>query len=196
MKQVLIIHGGSSFNSHERYLDNLKNAPIDYDGLKKSPRWSEWLPYVLPAADVLTPRFPNAQNAVYDEWKIYFEKILPLLTGDVSLVGHSLGAMFLAKYLHETTLPRKVRQLILISPGYDDDSLEDLGSFGIESASGLGNSADAIHLFHSQDDPIVPFAELAKFQADVPHAISHVFDDRGHFLAPEFPELLEILQKD
>lgn len=194
MRQVLIIHGGTSFDSYENYLHDLKTSPINYDRLKKKLRWNSWLADELPAADVLLPSFPNSDNAVYDEWKIYFEKIIPLLTGDVSLVGHSLGAMFLAKYLHESPLPRKVRQLVLIAPAYDDDSLEDLGSFAIESASGLDASTETIHLFHSKDDPVVPFGELAKFRTDLPNARAHVFADRGHFLDPEFPELLEILQ--
>src|SRR5690606_28810304 len=99
-----------------------------------------------------------------DEWKIYFEKLIPFFGGDVRLVGHSLGAMFLAKYLQDNPLERKVRQLILVAGGYDDDSVEDLGSFGISSATNLTESAESIHLLHSKDDPVVPFAELAKFQ--------------------------------
>lgn len=195
MKQVLIIHGGSSFDSRENYLRNLESSPLDYERLKKKQRWSAWLADQMPDADVLLSSFPNADNAVYDEWKIYFEKILPFLTGDVRLVGHSLGGMFLAKYLHEQPLPQKVRRLILIAPGYDDDSHEDLGSFAITSAAGLENSAVETHLFHSQDDPVVPFTELAKFQADLSSAVTHIFSNRGHFLDPDFPELLELLKR-
>ena len=28
MKQIVIVHGGSSFNSYENYLDSLKNSPL------------------------------------------------------------------------------------------------------------------------------------------------------------------------
>lgn len=195
MKQVIHIHGGNSFNSHESYLENLKALEIDYERLKPQKSWKLWLAEQMPESDVLLPSFPSSSNAVYDEWKIYFEKLLPFFGDDVRLVGHSLGAMFLAIYLHEKPLPRKVRQLHLIAGGYDDETNEELGSFGVTSARGIAASAEEIHLFHSQDDPVVPFTELAKFQADLPGAITHTFTDRGHFNQPTFPELLTVLQK-
>lgn len=196
MKQVLIIHGGESFHSYKRYLDALKNSSIYYERLKPHKNWRPYIAESLPGVDVLTPSFPNSDNAKYSEWKIYFEKLIPFFGNDVQLVGHSLGAMFLTKYLQEKPLERPVRRLILVSGGYDDETNEDLGSFKVESAKNLPLSAEEIHLFHSQDDPVVPFTELAKFQTDLPSATSHVFETRGHFNDVTFPELLELLQKD
>ncbi len=144
---------------------------------------------------MLLPNFPNAQNAQYEEWKITFEKILTFLTGEVTLIGYSLGAMFLAKYLNASPLTTPVESLVLIAPGYDDNSIEDLGSFGVSSAVGLEKSAKTVHLFHSQDDPVSPFTELAKFQRDIPTAITHEFTDRNHFFQPTFPELIEIINQ-
>lgn len=193
-RQILFIHGGNSFNSYERYLNDLKTSAVDYERLKYSLSWKDWIAAgVDERADILTPRFPNSNNAKFNEWKIYFEKILPHLSGQVSLVGHSLGAMFLVKYLHSYPLERVMEQLILLAPAYNDDSLEDLGSFAISSAKGLEISAKNIHLLHSKDDPVVPFSELAKFQKDLPTAKVHIFDDKNHFFDPEFPELLNIL---
>lgn len=149
----------------------------------------------MQATDVLLPTFPNGYNAVFNEWKIYFEKIIPFFSDDVQIVGHSLGAMFLAKYLNSAPLARPVKRLVLVAGGYDDDSVEDLGSFEVESAVNLPKSAHEIHLFHSKDDPVVPFAELAKFQADIPSATSHVFEDRGHFNSETLVELLDVLNQ-
>ena len=140
----------------------------------------------MPNSDVLLPSFPNKNNAVYDEWKIYFENLLPFFGDDVRLVGHSQGAMFLAKYLHDHVLDTNVRQLILVAPGYDDPTMGDVGSFKVASATGLERSADEIHLFHSQDDFVVPFTELAKFQRDAPSARVHTFTDRGTFSIQSF----------
>ena len=195
MKQIVIVHGGSSFNSYENYLDSLKNSPLHYERLLWAQKWREWLAQTTTGYDVLLPNFPNKQNAQYEEWKIYFEKLLPLLDSDVQLVGYSLGAMFLAKYLHESPLSSPVRRLVLVSPCYDNESVEDLGSFRVTSATGLEKSAREIHLFHSKDDPVVPFAELAKFQRDLPSAKIHVFEDRGHFFQSTFPELKELLEE-
>ena len=195
MKQVWVFHGGSSFDSYERYLHALMSSAPDYERLKKSDKWREWLSDSMPESDVLLPNLPNGQNAVYDEWRIVFEKLIPLFSDDVSLVGYSLGAMFLAKYLDEHPLQAKVRRICLVAPGYDDDSTEDLGSFRVASARRLPESSDEIHLFHSEDDPVVPFGELTKFRADLPTAIVHTFTDRGHFFQPTFPELLDILNQ-
>ena len=194
MKQILIIHGGDSFSTYEAYLDNLRSSTIDYARLKPQEKWKTWLSAQLPDDDVLLPTFPNGWNAVYDEWVIYFEKLIPFLKEDVCLIGHSLGAMFLTKYLHGTPLPRKVRQLILVAGQYGTQEYDDLGSFVVESAEGLDRSADEIHLFYSRDDPVIDFASLAQYQHDIPDAIAHIFDTRGHFLGPTFPELLEILR--
>ncbi len=197
MKQVFVIQGGNSFNSHESYIEDLTHSPIDYDRLKYSPRWfTQGLSLSLTEFDVLTPSMPNRQNAVYDEWKILFEKLIPYFNKDTQIIGHSLGAMFLAKYLQETTLAEKVHRLLLVSGGYDDEQEEELGSFKVTGASGVQASAEEVHLFHSKDDFVVPFGELAKFQADLPSAVSHIFDDRGHFLQAEFPELYELLKQE
>lgn len=195
MKQVLIIHGGESFNSYDSYINSLKTALIDYERLKLQKKWKPWIAEQMPDTDVLLPTFPNGYNAVYDEWKIYFEKLLPFLEDDVQLVGHSLGAMFITQYLNENTLARPVKRLLLVAGGYDDEKWEDFGDFKIDSAKNLTKSAEEIHLFHSKDDPVVPFSELAKFQADLPSATSHIFEDRGHFNDETFPELLELLKQ-
>lgn len=194
MKQVLIIHGGNTFKSYEAYRKYLDEKTLNYEKLTHPIRWKERLFDNLPDYDVIYPSMPNSQNAVYEEWKILFEKILDFLEDDIQIIGHSLGAMFLTKYLNDNTLVRPARRLLLIAGGYDDEKWEDFGDFKIDSAKNLIKSAEEIHLFHSKDDPVVPFTELAKFQADLPGAISHIFEDRSHFIGTDFPELLELIK--
>ena len=190
MKQILFLHGGESFSSYDSYLEWLKAKELDYDRLKYAPRWREWIAEQATDCDVLTPNMPNSFNAVYAEWVIYFEKILPMLTGDVTIVGHSLGGMFLAKYFHTHKLDKKVHRIVLVAVRYGGD--ED-GSFVVTSAKGVERSAEEIHLFHSEDDPLVPYADMAKFKKDIPSAIIHSFKTRGHFIDSTFPEMLELV---
>lgn len=195
MKQVLIIHGGNSFSSYDEYRSYLQQKQLDYSKLTNRNRWKENLSLELPDHDVIYPTMPNNLNAVYEEWAVYMQKLLEFLKDDVQMVGHSLGAMFLAKYLNEHQLKRPVRRLILVAGAFDDESMEDLGSFRVSSVKNLPKSANEIHLFHSKDDPVVPFSELTKFQTDLPNAVTHIFEDRGHFNDTTFPELLELLKQ-
>jgi predicted alpha/beta hydrolase family esterase len=195
MSQILFIHGGDSYTSYDEYRENLMSLQMDYERLKYIKGWRSWVAEQLPDDDVLTPSFPNSSSAQYDEWVIYFEKILPFLHDGYSLVGHSLGGMFLAKYLHTHVLPVKARRIVLIAPRYGESDHDTSGSFLVESALGVERSAEQVHLFHSKDDKVVEFESLARFATDIPSAITHTFDDRGHFKGPTFPELLEILQQ-
>ena len=197
MKQILIINGGNSFNTYEEYRSYLDEKTLSYEKLLYHEGWKGWLAHQMPDTEILVPQMPNPLNAVYDEWSIYFEKILQFIGDDCQIVGHSLGANFLARYLNYNPLPIRAKQLILLAGGYDDESNESLGSFKVTSAKNLPQSADEIHLFHSEDDPVVPYIELAKYQADLPTAITHAFTDRGHFynITPTFPEMLELLQQ-
>jgi uncharacterized protein len=194
MKQVLIIHGGSSFETHQDYIDYMAEQELEYDRLKYKKTWKPWIAEQLTDTDVLLPTFPNGANAQFDEWSRYFEKILPFLGGDVQFVGHSLGAMFLAKFLQHNTLPQPVRRIILVAGRYSD-VLYDVGSFELVDTSRVPESADEVHLFHSEDDNVVPFADIHKFAHDMPSAQLHTFTDRGHFNGTTFPELLQLLKQ-
>jgi hypothetical protein len=173
-------------------MDALRTREIHYDRLKYSPRWREWIAQQLPHDDVLLPTMPNGFNAQYEEWKIYFEKMLPFLHDDFTLVGHSLGAMFLAKYFEEKRLPKKARRIILIA-GRHGGPVGENGSFHVTSSARLPQNSHEVHLFHSMDDPIVPYEDMAKFKSDMPQAVVHSFTDHGHFNDPTFPEMLELL---
>lgn len=193
MTQIMIIHGGNSFSSYDAYINDLTTKAIDYDRLKLQKTWKPWIAEQMAGYDVLLPTFPNSQNAVYDEWVLYFEKLLPFLHDDVRLIGHSLGAMFLAKYLHDHTLDQKVTQLILVAGHYGSD--DDTGSFAVQTATNIDKSAEEVHLFHSQDDPVVDYTCLDGYINDLPQAHVHRFAKRGHFNEETFPELLALLKQ-
>ena len=193
-KQILIIHGGDSFRTHGEYIADLKDTELEYDRLKPSKRWKDAIIEAFPDADILVPTMPNSANAQFDEWKIWFEKIIPFFGNDVRIIGHSLGAMFLAKYLHRYPLNQPVRQLILLAGGYND-TIASYGSFALDSATNLEKSAQEIHIMHSEDDFVVPYSELAKYEQDLPRAVIHRFTNKNHFLDAEFPELIELLNQ-
>src|SRR4051812_18846652 len=108
-QQILVIHGGDTFETYEEYIRDLKKSKLDLNQIRKVG-WKQNLAKKLGKNfDVLSPKMPNALNARYKEWEIWFEKIIPLLDKNIVLVGHSLGGIFLVKYLSENSFPKKIK---------------------------------------------------------------------------------------
>lgn len=194
-RQICIIGGASAFADDREYQKWLDNLEISYERLILRNDWKPWLAKQLPDCDVLMPQMPNKQNAKYADWAAMFSKVLPYLRPSATLVGHSMGGIFLAKYFSDNPPASPFASIILVAAPYDDETSESLGDFKLDSASPLAGAASEIHLFQSRDDPVVPFAELAKYQRDLPQASAHIYEDKQHFNQPEFPELLALLAR-
>lgn len=191
--QVVVIHGGDTFETYEEYLTFLKSHPFDLERLKQK-RWKENLPEKLGEPfDVIRPEMPSKWNAKYPEWKIWFEKIIPFLNDGVVLVGHSLGGTFLAKYLSESKFPKRILATFLVAAPFDDQGADfSLADFSLpESLSPFEVQGGVIFLYHSANDPVVPFVDLAKYRKAIPSAKARIFTDRGHFDQEDLPELIE-----
>src|ERR1035437_2077204 len=108
-QQILLIHGGTTFESHDKYFKSLINKTPKLEWILSRKDWKNELQNQL-GEDfaVYTPQMPNKQKAQYDEWKILFEKIVNLLDVNFILIGHSLGAIFLVKYLSENIMHKKI----------------------------------------------------------------------------------------
>ena len=95
-KQVVVIHGGTAFEKYDDYLNYLRAKEVTLEGLV-SKGWKMRLGDDLGSGyQVISPQMPNAQNARYAEWKIWFEKIIPLLNETVILVLFSGNSIILA----------------------------------------------------------------------------------------------------
>lgn len=74
---------------------------------------------------------------------------------------------------------------------------EKCGSFELAGdVSSMAKNVAKIHLWHSKDDGVVEFSDLAKYQAALPDAEVHVFEDRKHFNSERFDELARTLMND
>lgn len=191
-KQILIIHGGDTFATHEEYLNFLRNYEIDISRYNSDRNdWKPWVRKMLKDEyEVITPPMPNRSNAHYDEWKLWFEKFIPFLEDGVILVGHSQGGIFLAKYLSQNRFPRKIGAAMLVSAPFDKDS-EGYPVLSFSLPAGLDMQTDNVFLYHSKDDPVVPFEALEKYKELIPEAKTRILENRGHVNQEEFPELLE-----
>jgi uncharacterized protein len=191
-KQLLVIHGGDAYDRYEDYIASLKQAELSLARLQKKD-WKSNLHQTLGQEyDVILPRMPNAQNARYAEWKIWFEKIIPLLDETVVLIGHSLGGVFLAKYLSENKYPKKIKATFLVAAPYNTVTYDPFVDFNLgDSLALFAEQGGTIFLYHSSDDVVVPYHAVERYAQQLPDAIRRVFDDRGHFNAESLPELVE-----
>jgi len=195
-QQIVIIHGGTTFDTYQEYISYLKTKSISLERLMASPDWKSTLSEKLGKNfEVLLPQMPNRTNARYSEWGIWFERIIPCLAKDTILIGHSLGGIFLAKYLSVNKLPKKTKAVILVSAPYNNESEESLGEFKITtSLEKFSKQVREIYLVQSKDDPVVPITELGKYKKALPNAKTIILSKGAHFNEESFPQLLKLLK--
>jgi len=197
MQQVIIIHGGTTFQQYDTYLKSLSEKIVDLDRLAYTPMWKELLQDKLGSEyQVLLPKMPNSTNARYSEWAAWLDHISNLFSDNCILIGHSLGAIFLAKYLSENIIPFKIKATILIAAPYDDESEEDLTDFKITNLTEkLSRQAGKLVFFNGTDDPVVSQSELKKYQNDLSSAEFNLLSAPDHFVRQDFPELVSFIKQ-
>jgi predicted alpha/beta hydrolase family esterase len=198
-RQVVIIHGGDNFRNQKELLSFLKKMPINFEqftGEKKG--WKTNLREDLGKKfEVILPIMPNAFDARYAEWRVWFKKVIPFLKDGVILIGYSLGGTFLAKYLAENRFPRKIRATFLIAACYDDKHANYfLADFKLpRSLAKLAKQGGEVFIYQSKDDPVVPFADFYKFKKALPNARAVIFKNKRHFNQERLPELARAIKK-
>lgn len=197
--QVLFIHGGMTFKNNKDYLNYLKHRTIR---LNHEENWEDFFlgEKLGKNFHLIKPRMPCKENARYEEWKIHFQRYMPLLKNNVVLVGYSLGGVFLAKYLSENKFPKKIVSVYLVASPFDDTIYnEDLaGGFKLKKdLSLIEKNSKKVYIMFSKDDPVVPVSHAEKFKNKIPHAKVVIYNDKnGHFRVTRFPEIVKMIKKD
>ncbi|MBP9779880.1 hypothetical protein KBD33_04655 [Candidatus Gracilibacteria bacterium] len=203
MKTLIFIHGGMSFTSQEEYLSWLQSDYTSWCTEKWTPGKKKWKTeaarkWTELGGTVYIPEAPNELNAKYNEWKIVFDTVFSLDEEPLILVGHSLGGCFLLKYFSETTEhgllrtsqgQRKIDQIHLVAACLSEGDFTLPANY--ESLQQLGNR---VHIWHAEDDDIVPFSVGQELSLLLPDAQTHFFSKEkgyGHFSKVEELEELE-----
>jgi predicted alpha/beta hydrolase family esterase len=139
--------------------------------------------------DVRSPRMPE-NSPEYEVWRDRISKELTALDGEVILVGHSVGAFVLLKYLSEEAVEKPFAGLFLVAAPYvgsggweiEEDALRD------DFASKIPEELP-VFFYHSRDDEVVPFSHLALYAQKLPRATVREFDGRGHQFNDDFSEV-------
>jgi len=150
-----------------------------------------------PGYDVQCPQMPDEENSPYPEWKAEIDSRFAAMRGAVALVGHSVGASVLLKYLCDTKPAPNVTGLFLIAAPYwgasDFWSCDELTLPG-DAAARLDGDWPLI-LYQSRDDEVVPFAHMALYAARLPRAQVREFDGRGHQFRNDLSEVAADIQR-
>ncbi len=195
--QIFFIKGGMTFKNRKDYLDYLKNRKVS---IKEKKRWhGEYLKNKLGKNfDIIKIRMPLSDNAKYEDWKIVFENYIPFMKNNVILIGSSLGGIFLAKYLSENKLPKKISAVYMIAPPFDNSLLgEDLvGGFVLKTdLSLIEKNCKNINLLFSKNDDCVPVFHAEKYRKKLKNANIKIYDHvKGHFEITEFPEIVKMIK--
>ncbi|MDQ7008683.1 MAG: alpha/beta hydrolase [Candidatus Gracilibacteria bacterium] len=199
-KQVVLVKGGEAKENYKDFYDFLEKQEFNpYKEVKK--RWNRNMGETLGEDyEVLEIPIFDKYFADYKSWKIMFEKVFPFLNGDVIFVGHSMGAIFLAKYFDEennSELLEQTKKIILVAPPFKDIEGDVLGTFNFKNTNfkKLKNIQEKIIIFGSKDDFVVPFNDIKDYRKVLSKAEYKIFEKYGHFLGEEVPEIIEEIKK-
>lgn len=139
---------------------------------------------------VIAPEMPEADNPHYQPWSDRIDQELEAIDDDVIIVGHSFGGSVVLKSLAEGSHER-IRALFLIStPNWGPDGWA-YEEFAVPNDVGARLPTSRIFLYHSREDPEVPFAHLAYYQERLPTATARAIAGSEHSFLEGLPALLE-----
>jgi predicted alpha/beta hydrolase family esterase len=177
-KQVLFIHGGGegAYEEDKKMAASLKNV-------------------LGTAYDVRHPKMPDEDRPEYEAWKDQIAQGLAATDGEVILVGHSLGASILLKYLSEEKVDRPVAGMFLVAPPYWGAEDWEVGEYALrEDFESKLPKGLPVFIYHSRDDEWVPFAHLALYAEKLPQATIREFDGRGHQFNDDLSEVARAIE--
>ena len=152
-KQVLFIHGGGN------------------DGYAADAKLVASLQEALGATyNVHYPQMPKEETPDFG-WLRQIGEGISAINGEVILVGHSLGASMLLKYLSEHKVDTPIAGLFLIStPFWSGDEEWKQGLMLRENFAETLPANIPIYLYHSRDDEEAPVAHLRLYAEKLPSA--------------------------
>jgi predicted alpha/beta hydrolase family esterase len=164
-KQVIFIHGGGE----DGYGADAKLAAVLQEGLGAT-------------YNVRYPQMPD-EDAPDFGWGTQIGKEIGAIEGEVVLVGHSLGASMLLKYLSEEQVNQPIGGIFLIATPYwsGDEAWHEGLRLREDFAETLPKDVP-IFLYHSRDDEEVDVADLATYAKKLPQATIREVASGGHQL--------------
>ncbi|PSR56492.1 hypothetical protein AHMF7605_24845 [Adhaeribacter arboris] len=129
------------------------------------------------------PRLPSDKALPDFGWLQQISDEITGIRGNVILVGHSLGASMLLKFLSEKQVKKKITGIFLLSTPFwsgDEKWMEGL-TLKEDFAHKLPGNVP-LFFYHCRDDEVVSFENLALYGQKLPHAALRPINSGGHQL--------------
>lgn len=201
MKTLIFVHGWESFTNEIEYQKFLRETYWVWQSEVWTPETrTNWVQEIAKkwyenGNQVFMPVFPNKLNARYNEWKIVFEWILTRLTleDEVTFVGGSLGGCFLLKYFSEVgtchseeqrACPDNQEQILpIVSMTGKNLKIHQIHLLAAcisvwdftppSNYEFLQKLENRLHIWHAEDDAVVPFSTAQELSHLLPDAQTH-----------------------
>ena len=140
--------------------------------------------------DVRYPTMPNESSPEYPAWRPRLADVVATSHDGVILVGHSIGATMLIRFLAEGGLKGRAGGIFLIAAafvgdgGWTDDEFELPRRLAARLPAGT-----PVFLYHGSDDQTVPFAHVDLFERALPHAVVRRLERRDHQLDDDLSDV-------
>ena len=162
-KIVLFIQGvgEGAYDADQKLVDSLQKAlGVDYR--------------------VIYPRMPDEDNPASKAWKSAIAEALARLDGAVIVVGHSVGAFIVLKYLSEEPVHQSISGIFLLAAPYVGAGGWEVGESPLRDDFAAWLPKAPLFFYHSRDDETVPFDHLALYTAKLPYTTVRELDTGGH----------------
>lgn len=165
MKQILFIHGGGDdgYGADYKMLPSLKQA-LGADFKIHYPKMQE-----------------DETDALAALWLEQIDTGISGFYTDLILVGHSLGASMLLKYLSEFKVSGNIKAIFLIAPPFWDGTQDWIQPLKLKEnfAEKLPGNLP-LFFYQTRDDDIVPYEQFERYKVEVPWATFREIPSGGH----------------
>jgi len=145
--------------------------------------------------DIHFPKMPKENDPSYELFEGKIDKELKTIKDKVVLIGHSLGACYLLKYLTEAKIDKHIAGMFLISTPFWGKGGWQYEGFTLNNDLASKRTVNIpLFFYHSNDDEIVPFSHLTLYEEKFPHAKIRKIVGRGHQLKNDVSEIVHDLQ--
>ena len=146
--------------------------------------------------EIIYPRMPDEDDPNYEVYKAKIDKELKRIEGELILVGHSLGACFLLKYLAENDIDKTISGLFLLSTPFWGEGGWQYEGFSLDNQLAAKKTADIpVFFYQGTKDEIVPFSHLSLYRKKFPQATFREITGRGHQLNNDLSPVARDIQQ-